>query len=125
MTNKLPIKDYITLINAGYTPDEINEYVTGGGQVSLSFTDKAAEVSEPVEVRSNSTGPADTERVNEEVKPVEPVTDTVSQDLLTELKLLRSDLQKQNIINDRLNIQPKDSAVDILASVVAPPKKER
>lgn len=112
---KLPIKDYLSLINAGYTPAEINEYANG-------LTDQTAS-EQPV------TEPEEKKEETPEEQPEAPMAEQPANGfdigpLMAELKLLRGDLQRSNIMNDQAVIKPRETAEDVLASVVLPANRK-
>ena len=109
---KLPIKEYLSLINAGYTPAEINDYVG-------RLTDQTASeqpVNEPE--TEPETVPEEQPEAPKAEQPVNNGFDISP--LMTELRLLRGDLQRSNIMNDQAVIKPRETAEDVLASVVLP-----
>lgn len=112
---RLPIKDYLSLINAGYSPAEINDYVSG-------LTDQTASeqpVAEPEEQKEETP-----EEQPEAPKAEQPANGFDISPLMAELKLLRGDLQRSNIMNDQAIIKPRETAEDVLASVVLPTAKK-
>lgn len=112
---RLPIKDYLSLINAGYSPAEINDYVSG-------LTDQTASeqpVTEPEENKEETP-----EEQPEAPKAEQPADGFDIGPLMAELKLLRGDLQRSNIMNDQAIIKPRETAEDVLASVVLPTAKK-
>lgn len=114
---KLPIKEYLSLINAGYTPEEIKEYSDG-------LTDQNVEqpvIEQPV-IEQPEAEPV--EKVEEAPKIETPVNGFDISPLMAELKLLRGDLQRSNIMNDQAIIKPRETAEDVLASVVLPTAKK-
>ena len=109
---KLPIKDYLALIEAGYTAEEIKAYSDG-------LTDQ--NVSEQPVIEEAKTEPEQTE---EAPKVETPANGFDISPLMAELKLLRGDLQRSHIMNDQAKIKPTETAEQVLASVVIPkPKK--
>lgn len=113
---RLPIKEYLSLINAGYSPAEINDYVSG-------LTDQTASeqpVTEPEEKKEETP-----EEQPEAPKAEQPVNNGFDiSPLMAELRLLRGDLQRSNIMNDQAIIKPRETAEDVLASVVLPTAKK-
>ncbi len=109
---KLPIKEYLSLINAGYTLAEINDYVS-------RLTDQTASeqpVNEPE--TEPETVPEEQPEAPKAEQPVNNGFDISP--LMAELRLLRGDLQRSNIMNDQAVIKPRETAEDVLASVVLP-----
>ena len=109
---KLPIKDYLSLIKAGYTPDEINAFEEDREPTVEAQPEPAEEVAETVKPE-----PA-------EAPKAEPSNSFDISPLLAEIKLLRSDLQKSNIMNDQAIIKPAETAEQILASVITPSNRK-
>ena len=110
---KLTIKEYLSLINAGYTPAEINDYVNGLNDQTASEQPVIEPETEPETVP---------EEEPEAPKAEQPVNNGFDiSPLMAELRLLRGDLQRSNIMNDQaVIIKPRETAEDILASVVLP-----
>ena len=114
---RLPIKDYLSLINAGYSPAEINDYVSGLTDQNVS---EQPVIEQPV-IEEAKTEPEQTE---EAPKVETPANGFDISPLMAELKLLRGDLQRSHIMNDQAKIKPTETAEQVLASVVIPkPKK--
>lgn len=115
---KLPIKEYLSLINAGYTPEEIKEYSDG-------LTDQTASeqpvIEQPV-IEQPEAEPV--EKVEEAPKTEQPVNGFDISPLMAELRLLRGDLQRSHIMNDQAKIKPTETAEQVLASVVLPTAKK-
>lgn len=113
---KLSIKDYLSLINAGYTPAEINDYVSG-------LTDQT--VSEQPVIEPETEPETVPEEQPEAPKAEQPVNNGFDiSPLMAELRLLRGDLQRSNIMNDQAVIKPRETAEDVLASVVLPASRK-
>lgn len=115
---KLPIKDYLSLINAGYTPAEINEYADGLNDQNVS---EQPVIEQPV-IEQEEAEPV--EKVEEAPKIETPANGFDISPLMAELKLLRGDLQRSHIMNDQAKIKPTETAEQVLASVVIPKAKK-
>ncbi len=112
---RLPIKDYLSLISAGYTPEEINEYANG----LIDQTASEQPVTEPEEKKEETP-----EEQPEAPKVEQPANGFDISPLMAELRLLRGDLQRSNIMNDQAIIKPRETAEDVLATVVLPTAKK-
>ena len=114
---KLPIKDYLALVEAGYTAEEIKAYSDGLTDQNVS---EQPVIEQPV-IEEAKTEP---EQAEEAPKVEQPAIGFDISPLMAELKLLRGDLQRSHIMNDQAKIKPTETAEQVLASVVIPkPKK--
>lgn len=100
----MDIEKVLALISAGFTKDEI-----------MGFTQAPAATEKPQEPEKKEPEP----EVRAEENP-DPMAA-----LLSEIKGLRSDIAKQNINRDALQISNADKAVEILGSIINPPNKKK
>lgn len=114
---KLPIKDYLALIEAGYTAEEIKAYSDGLTDQNVS---EQPVIEQPV-IEEAKTEPEQTE---EAPKVEQPANGFDISPLMAELRLLRGDLQRSNIMNDQAIIKPRETAEDVLATVVLPANRK-
>ena len=99
----MKIDDVMKLINAGFTKDEIIK-MTGETEVG----------SEPAAADPEPEKPSE---------PAAPEFKTVLDDFLKGFKSIAEDIKQSNIANSNMPAQEKTSAEQILASIIAPPKK--
>ena len=99
----MKIDDVMKLIEAGFTKDEIIK-MTGETEV---VPETAAEDPEPVKPQ----------------EPAAPEFKSVLDDFLKGFKSIAEDIKQSNIANSNMPAQEKTSAEQILASIIAPPKK--
>ena len=116
MTDKLSVSEYIRLIRAGYTAEQIEQEY--GTEPSESAPEPITEPAE--ETVTEPEKPAEAPKA-EPVQASNPSLDA----LLAEIKLLRGDIQKSNILTSSADIQPAQTAEQILATLIAPPHKEK
>ena len=105
---KLDIKDFITLLKAGYTREEINAYISSEEPETSVKPAEIAPQTEP-------------EKVPEE-KP-NPDIELLSS-LVNEVKGMKTQMEKYFIQHDTMNITNEDVAQRILANVINPPKEK-
>lgn len=101
----LELKEVITLLNAGYSKEDI---------------DAMTEQKEPIPEDSKEEKPVEVEEKPEEPKE-KAVDDSASNEkVLERLDKLEKMLQKNAILSDSVNPTPKDTTKDILASIINP-----
>lgn len=112
----MKITEVIQLLRAGYTKAEIDELRNQESSTSSN--------AEPIVLPSSGDVTA-----GEPVPEVPGNAPEQSNEEIAELKQMVSNLQKlvqkQNIQQSELKPVPPESAVDILASIINPPKKEK
>lgn len=119
MTN-LKVSEYIQLIRAGYTAEQI-EAEFGAQAPEQPEAPQEQIISQPEEQIKLEEKPAEAPKA-EPVQASNPSLDA----LLAEIKLLRGDIQKSNILTSSADIQTAPTAEQILATLIAPPgKRER
>lgn len=117
LTDNLSISEYIGLIRAGYTAEQIEaEY----GTATQPEQPQEPEIREPEEQVKQPEQPAD----KPADKPAEASNPSLDA-LLAEIKLLRGDIQKSNILTSSADIPKAPTAEQILATLIAPPDKEK
>lgn len=117
LTDNLSISEYIGLIRAGYTAEQIEaEYGTATQPESPQEPETAAPEEQVTQVEQPAEKPAD--------KPAEASNPSLDA-LLAEIKLLRGDIQKSNILTSSADIPKAPTAEQILATLIAPPDKEK
>ena len=109
----MEIKDIIALVNAGFTRDEIMTLTGPTSDPPTVAPEAAAEAPTPA-----AAAPAP-EAPKPEPAPAAPDNSEV----LAALRDLTQTIRKNAIIRDTLKPSEEPSAVDILASVINPPKK--
>ena len=105
----MEIKDIISLVNAGFTRDEIMTLMGPSSDPSIAAPEAAAE----------APTPAAAEPAPEAPTPAPAVPD--NSEVLAALKDLTQTLRKNAILRDTMRPTEQPSAVDILASVINPP----
>ena len=105
----MEIKDIISLVNAGFTRDEIMT-LTGPTSDPPIFAPEAA---------AEAPTPAAAEPAPEAPTPAPAVPD--NSEVLAALKDLTQTIRKNAILRDTMRPSEQPSAVDILASVINPP----
>lgn len=117
LTDNLSISEYIGLIRAGYTAEQIEaEY----GTATQPEAPQEPEQEVPEETIAEPEKPAEAPKQGP-VQASNPSLDA----LLAEIKLLRGDIQKSNILTSSADIPKAPTAEQILATLVAPPDKEK
>lgn len=117
LTDNLSISEYIGLIRAGYTAEQIEaEYGTATQPEAPQEPETAAPEEQVKQPEQPAEQPAD--------KPAEASNPSLDA-LLAEIKLLRGDIQKSNILTSSADIPKAPSAEQILATLIAPPDKEK
>lgn len=117
LTDNLSISEYIGLIRAGYTAEQIEaEYGTATQPEVPQEPETAAPEEQVKQPEQPAEKPAD--------KPAEASNPSLDA-LLAEIKLLRGDIQKSNILTASADIKAAPSAEQILATLIAPPEKEK
>ena len=117
LTDNLSISEYIGLIRAGYTAEQIEaEY----GNATQPEAPQEPEKEAPEETIAEPEKPAEAPKQGP-VQASNPSLDA----LLAEIKLLRGDIQRSNILTSSADIQPAQTAEQILATLIAPPAKEK
>lgn len=120
LTDNLSISEYIGLIRAGYTAEQIEaEY----GTATQPESPQEPEIREPEEQIKQPEQPADKPEQPAD-KPAEASNPSLDA-LLAEIKLLRGDIQKSNILTSSADIPKAPTAEQILATLIAPPDKEK
>ena len=113
----MKITEVIQLLRAGYTKAEIDE-------LRNQETSSSIGTAEPIVLPSSGDVTA-----GEPVPEVPGNAPEQNSEEIAELKQMVSNLQKlvqkQNIQQSELKPVPPESAVDILASIINPPKKEK
>lgn len=105
----MEIKDIISLVNAGFTRDEIMTLTGPSSDPSIAAPEAAAE----------APTPAAAEPAPEAPTPAPAVPD--NSEVLAALKDLTQTIRKNAILRDTMRPTEQPSAVDILASVINPP----
>ena len=105
----MEIKDIISLVNAGFTRDEIMTLTGPSSDPPIAAPEAAAE----------APTPAAAEPAPEAPTPAPAVPD--NSEVLAALKDLTQTLRKNAILRDTMRPTEQPSAVDILASVINPP----
>ena len=109
--NKLTAEDYLLLIKAGYSKNEIDA-------IGTERTEKEpAEITEPIPETSEVTTAEQAE-----VKAVKPEPDKIEM-LSGEVRELKQMMEKYFISNDSFEKTKENIANNILASVINPPHK--
>jgi len=106
----MEIKDIISLVNAGFTRDEIMTLMGPTSDPPTVAPEAAAE----------APTPAAAEPAPEAPTPAPAVPD--NSEVLAALKDLTQTIRKNAILRDTMRPTEQPSAVDILASVINPPK---
>lgn len=106
----MEIKDIIALVNAGFTRDEIMTLTGPTSDPPIAAPEAAAE----------APTPAAAEPAPEAPTPAPAVPD--NSEVLAALKDLTQTIRKNAILRDTMRPTEQPSAVDILASVINPPK---
>ena len=104
----MEIKEVLALVQAGFTKAEIEAMLKPADPVPAEV------VPEPEQEKP--------EVVTGEKLETAPAENTVNNELLNEVKELKTMLQRQALINDGFKQSNKDDAVSILASIINPPK---
>lgn len=105
----MEIKDIISLVNAGFTRDEIMTLMGPSSDPSIVAPEAAAE----------APTPAAAEPAPEAPTPAPAVPD--NSEVLAALRDLTQTIRKNAIMRDTMRPTEQPSAVDILASVINPP----
>lgn len=105
----MEIKDIISLVNAGFTRDDIMTLTGPSSDPSIVAPEAAAE----------APTPAAAEPAPEAPTPAPAVPD--NSEVLAALKDLTQTIRKNAIMRDTMRPTEQPSAVDILASVINPP----
>ena len=105
----MEIKDIISLVNAGFTRDEIMTLTGPTSDPPIVAPEAAAE----------APTPAAAELAPEAPTPAPAVPD--NSEVLAALKDLTQTIRKNAILRDTMRPSEQPSAVDILASVINPP----
>ena len=101
----MKVEEVMKLIDAGFSKDEIIEMENGRETPA-----------EPVEQKE-----IETEKVEQPIDAMQ----SVFNEFIKSFKTVADEIKKSNIATSRMTEQPVESAEDILASIIAPPKKER
>lgn len=105
--NRISAEDYLTLVKAGYSPEEI-------GKLGTEPEEKPEEpVEEPVE-----------EKPEEAVKPVESAGPDLTE-ITNEIKSLKEMFKKYFINHDSFEQTKTDIANEILANVINPVREKK
>lgn len=105
----MEIKDIISLVNAGFTRDEIMTLMGPSSDPPIAAPEAAAD----------APTPAAAEPAPEAPTPAPAVPD--NSEVLAALKDLTQTIRKNAILRDTMRPTEQPSAVDILASVINPP----
>lgn len=105
----MEIKDILSLVNAGFTRDEIMTLMGPTSDPPIVAPEAAAE----------APTPAAAEPAPEAPTPAPAVPD--NSEVLAALKDLTQTIRKNAILRDTMRPTEQPSAVDILASVINPP----
>ena len=105
----MEIKDIISLVNAGFTRDEIMTLMGPTSDPSIVAPEAAAEAPTPAAAAPAPEAPT----------PAPAVPD--NSEVLAALKDLTQTIRKNAILRDTMRPTEQPSAVDILASVINPP----
>lgn len=108
----MEIKDIISLVNAGFTRDEIMTLMGPSSDPSIVAPEAAAEAPTPAAAEPAPEAP--------KPEPAPAVPD--NSEVLAALKDLTQTIRKNAILRDTMRPTEQPSAVDILASVINPPK---
>lgn len=107
MNKRISAEDYLTLVKAGYSPEEI-------GKLGTEPEEKPEEpVEEPVE-----------EKPEEPVKPVESAGPDLTE-ITNEIKSLKEMFKKYFINHDSFEQTKTDIANEILANVINPVREKK
>lgn len=104
----MKFEDFLTLIKAGYTKEEIEKM--GSGTAEETKADEKSEETKADETKA--------ENVNAN-------NDALLSDLLKEMKDIKKQLQNGAINKDSFSMSDSNKAQDILASIINPPTKEK
>lgn len=107
----MEIKDIISLVNAGFTRDEIMTLMGPTSDPPIVAPEAAAEAPTQAAAAPEPEAP----------KP-EPAAVPDNSEVLAALKDLTQTIRKNAILRDTMRPTEQPSAVDILASVINPPK---
>lgn len=107
----MEIKDIISLVNAGFTRDEIMTLTGPTSDPPIVAPEAAAE----------APTPAAAEPAPEASKPEPAPAVPDNSEVLAALKDLTQTIRKNAILRDTMRPTEQPSAVDILASVINPP----
>lgn len=107
----MEIKDIISLVNAGFTRDEIMTLMGPTSDPSIVAPEAAAEAPTPAAAAPEPEAP--------KPEPAPAVPD--NSEVLAALKDLTQTIRKNAILRDTMRPTEQPSAVDILASVINPP----
>ena len=107
----MEIKDIISLVNAGFTRDEIMTLTGPSSDPSIVAPEAAAEAPTPAAAEPAPEAP--------KPEPAPAVPD--NSEVLAALKDLTQTIRKNAILRDTMRPTEQPSAVDILASVINPP----
>lgn len=107
----MEIKDIISLVNAGFTRDEIMTLMGPSSDPSIVAPEAAAEAPTPAAAEPAPEAP--------KPEPAPAVPD--NSEVLAALKDLTQTIRKNAILRDTMRPTEQPSAVDILASVINPP----
>lgn len=102
----MELNDIIKLVNAGYTKEDIE---------AMGTSEQAEQVEQVEDVKQAE----DVKQVEQAEQVEKEVNNDAYSVLINEIKAMREDMHKQNIMRDAL--QPKENtATDILASIINP-----
>ena len=107
----MEIKDIISLVNAGFTRDEIMTLTGPSSDPSIVAPEAAAEAPTPAAAEPAPEAP--------KPEPAPAVPD--NSEVLAALRDLTQTIRKNAIMRDTMRPTEQPSAVDILASVINPP----
>lgn len=113
----MELKDILALVNAGFTRNDIMNL---SGRSAPSSVEPAAAAEAPTPAAAEPAPAPAPEPPKPEPAPA-PVPD--NSEVLAALKDLTQTIRKNAIMRDTMKPSEEPSAVDILASVINPPKK--
>ena len=116
---KLPINTYVSLLSAGYTPEEIREYSENPNIISNPAPDPAPAEAEKPNIISN---PAPDPAPAEAEKPNNPQNE--SEQLLTEMRSLLAMMRNNNINNITMPTETAPDPAQVAACILAPQNKK-
>ena len=106
----MDLEKLFKLIDAGFTKEDI---------MHLASPAEAPQSAPEPETKAEEGHTAEVE------KPAEAPQDAAMEALLAEIKGLRADMQRNNINSDTIKMSNKDTAMDILGSIINPPVKAK
>lgn len=117
---KLPINTYVSLLSAGYTPDEIREYSENTNIISNPAPDPAPAEAEKPNIISNPApdpAPAETEKPN--------IPQNENEQILSEMRSLLAMMRNNNINNITMPTETAPDPAQVAACILAPQNKKK